>query len=1163
MIKAVIFDLDGVLVTTDELHYQAWKQLADEEGITGFTREDNIRQRGVSRMASLEVVLEKTDKQYSDEEKLALAERKNNIYVASLANLDKSAVLNGVFEFIAFLKEKNIKTAVGSASKNTPLILEKTGLANSFDAVSCGLDTQKSKPDPEVFLIAADRLGVPYAECLVIEDSDAGIEAAKAGGMYALAVGAAKENPQADYHADNLGDMEIRKIFESMSEAEAEFKNPPNEYRGKPFWSWNGDLDKEELIRQIHILKKMGMGGFFMHSRVGLKTPYLGEKWFTLINACTAEAKKLGMEAWLYDEDRWPSGTAGGKVTAKKENRMKYITMHIDEEIPENAEVIYEYACNLNGVNYSEDGTTNKLWFEITEFPKSNFYNGYTYADTLKKETTEEYISLTHQKYVEHCGKEIGKTIKGIFTDEPHRGGLMLDSSTASPAFVVPYTEKLFDEFYKMWGYSLKEKLPELFLCKDGERVSPVKWQFVETLQQMFLDNFVKPIQEYCQNNHLTLTGHMLHEDSLAAQTIMQGSLMRSYEHMDIPGVDVLGEQNDNYCIAKQLSSVAHQLGKKWMLSELYGCTGWQMNFEGHKNIGDWQALMGINQRCHHLSWYTMKGEGKRDYPASILHQSAWHMDYPYVEDYFSRLGVFLAQGESTNDCLVISPVESVWCQIHAGFARWLESDDVDIDRIEARYKKLYNMLLESNVSFDFADEEMLSRLYAIENATLKVGAAAYKKVIVSGMLTIRSTTVAILNEFAKNGGEVIVLGDKPLYIDAVKKAVELNAAVMPFTRESVGKLTNGIISAENDKIFAEIKREENTYYIMLLNIDRKNPVTTKMNIGVPGYIEQWCPRSGERYAARDISVLEFEPGEEKLFVITDTDHKLSERKEYKYKKEAFLDTIVSYKLSEKNVCVLDTAAGTIDGEPIDASDVLQIDRRLRERYGLLYRGGEMLQPWFVSERELPVLGRLQLEYAFEAEQICDMAIAVELEDGMRVMVNGVDAGKPNGKWIDICFDVIPISKELLVKGKNSITLEYDFYESSNVEAIYLLGDFGVSLNKTEKTITKLPDKIGFGDLSEFGLPFYSGEITYNLQSDIKEGGIVKLDSMYGAALAKVNDAIVAFRPFEAYAETLENVAVTLVLTRKNTFELLCDENGEYNLLPQGITEPVKVRVTQ
>ena len=192
MIKAVIFDLDGVLVTTDELHFSAWKQLADELNITGFTRADNARQRGVSRMASLEVVLEKTDKKFSDEEKTALAEKKNDMYVKSLESLDKSAVLDGVFDFITYLRNNGIRTAVGSASKNTPVILGKTNLADKFDAVSCGLDTQKSKPDPE---------------CVVIEDSDAGIEAAKAGGMYAIAMGVAENNSKADISVSSIGSL--------------------------------------------------------------------------------------------------------------------------------------------------------------------------------------------------------------------------------------------------------------------------------------------------------------------------------------------------------------------------------------------------------------------------------------------------------------------------------------------------------------------------------------------------------------------------------------------------------------------------------------------------------------------------------------------------------------------------------------------------------------------------------------------------------------------------------------------------------------------------------------------------------------------------------------------------------------------------------------------
>lgn len=204
MIKAVIFDLDGVLVTTDELHFEAWKALADKLGINDFTKADNVRQRGVSRMASLEVVLEKTDRAFSEEEKLALAEEKNEIYVRSLSALSETDVLSGAKEFIDYLKSKGIKTAVGSASKNTPLILEKTKLAGKFDAVSCGLDTTKSKPDPEVFLIAAKKLGVAPCDCVVVEDSDAGIEAAKTGGMYAIAIGAAEYNPKADVAIKDL-----------------------------------------------------------------------------------------------------------------------------------------------------------------------------------------------------------------------------------------------------------------------------------------------------------------------------------------------------------------------------------------------------------------------------------------------------------------------------------------------------------------------------------------------------------------------------------------------------------------------------------------------------------------------------------------------------------------------------------------------------------------------------------------------------------------------------------------------------------------------------------------------------------------------------------------------------------------------------------------------
>lgn len=204
MIKGVIFDLDGVLVSTDELHYDAWAKLARELNINNYTKEDNKAQKGISRMESLEIVLRKGNLDYTEGEKEVLADRKNNYYVEMLDLLNDTAVLKDVKEALAMLKKRGIKIGVGSASKNTPLILEKTGLAPSIDAVACGIDVTKSKPDPEVFLVAARKLCLPPNECLVVEDSFAGVVAAKAAGMKSLAVGPERKLLEADYDSETL-----------------------------------------------------------------------------------------------------------------------------------------------------------------------------------------------------------------------------------------------------------------------------------------------------------------------------------------------------------------------------------------------------------------------------------------------------------------------------------------------------------------------------------------------------------------------------------------------------------------------------------------------------------------------------------------------------------------------------------------------------------------------------------------------------------------------------------------------------------------------------------------------------------------------------------------------------------------------------------------------
>jgi len=212
-IHAVIFDLDGVIVSTDELHYQAWRKLADGLGMP-FSREDNERLRGVSRMESLEIVLEKWQgAPFTNDEKLAMAEIKNSFYRESLANLTSADILPGVLETLRLLKQRGVRTAIGSSSKNAAAILTAIGLADRFDAVADGTHISKSKPDPEVFLLAARLLGADPAHCLVVEDADAGVEAALRAGMPVLGVGSARNHPGATIVARDLSSISIDEML--------------------------------------------------------------------------------------------------------------------------------------------------------------------------------------------------------------------------------------------------------------------------------------------------------------------------------------------------------------------------------------------------------------------------------------------------------------------------------------------------------------------------------------------------------------------------------------------------------------------------------------------------------------------------------------------------------------------------------------------------------------------------------------------------------------------------------------------------------------------------------------------------------------------------------------------------------------------------------------
>lgn len=203
MIQAVIFDLDGVIVSTDEYHFQAWQRLAHAEEIP-FTEKDNEQLKGVSRMESLEIILKQSQKSYTAEAKVDMAERKNSYYRDLLKNLSPSHILPGVLHFLKSLERQGIRVAIGSSSKNAVPILHKLGLIQSFEAVADGTNIKKSKPDPEVFLLAASLLSIPPTNCLVVEDAEAGVDAGLAAGMKVLAVGSASSLEKATFRAKDL-----------------------------------------------------------------------------------------------------------------------------------------------------------------------------------------------------------------------------------------------------------------------------------------------------------------------------------------------------------------------------------------------------------------------------------------------------------------------------------------------------------------------------------------------------------------------------------------------------------------------------------------------------------------------------------------------------------------------------------------------------------------------------------------------------------------------------------------------------------------------------------------------------------------------------------------------------------------------------------------------
>ena len=1021
------------------------------------------------------------------------------------------------------------------------------------------------------------------------------------------------------------------------------FRQPAEDFRGAPFWAWNCKLDRENIREQIHMMKDMGFGGFHIHVRTGMETPYLSEEYMEYVRYAMEEGEKYGLRSWLYDEDRWPSGSAGGTVTRNPKYRARYLLFTprpygippTGEEAgirfaqgrggnrEENGELLAVYdvvldeSSNLQEYSIHENGTEAKgtLWYAYLETAVPNpWFNNQTYVNTLEDEAVRKFTAVTHERYSRCFHEKFGKEVLAVFTDEPQHVMMgCLKLASAEQDVFLPWTPTLPDTFREKYGYDIMGRLPELFWELPDGSAPAVRYRYHDHIAERFTHAFCDTLGNWCHDHSLMLTGHVMLEPTLESQTQAIGEAMRCYRSFDLPGIDMLCDRHE-YNTAKQCQSVVRQNGAPGMLSELYGVTGWDYDFRGHKLQGDWQAALGVTLRVHHLIWMSMKGEAKRDYPASIGYQSPWWKKYGLVEDHFARVNAVMTRGVPHTSVGVIHPIESYW--LHWGPQDKTSSARAELD---GRFARLTELLLFGMLDFDFISEALLPEQAekaigvkdtssdsvdlpgeecetAYKDRLFRVGCMKYRTVIVPGCETLRSTTVERLEQFQAAGGNLIFIGKCPWYIDgcmddgtkerlhrlySLAKKVEMEEdAVLKALEEDrflEARMENGISA---NMLLHQIQQEGDCYWVFIA--PGKNPVSPdvdEQNIITFAFkgdyaIEEYGTMTGEirslavvyregktilkrKWCLHDSLLLRLQPVREEAR--RNAELRNAELKNAEFENAELRNTQqnmaqqysepqrnfekVKIWLEEPNACLLDMAEYALDGEEYrPMEEILRLDNLCRRRAGLPERNRNVLQPYLI-EPEIPS-HHIHLRFTIMSEiSLEEIHLAVEEACRTRILWNGGKViSAPDGWYVDRSIETVALPG--LKRGENILELTVPLGRQTNTEWCYLLGDFGVRVEGTRKTLTNPVRELAFGDIVTQGLPFYTGNLTYEYQADTKGDFILKIPQYRGAALEVFMDGVskgmVVFSPYECHVKGAEpgrhTIGITLYNTRQNGF---------------------------
>ncbi len=952
------------------------------------------------------------------------------------------------------------------------------------------------------------------------------------------------------------------KRIETFTQLKQSFKSPPVTYQTVPFWVWHDKVSREEIDTQLQDFMQKGIGGVFIHPRYGLITEYLSDEWFELVNYAVKQAKQLGMKVWLYDENSFPSGFAGGHVPAQmpeSANQGQGLVLEKAGAFPENKQD-YElilFRQNDRFVLTGQDlGKGDYYLFKKAFYRSGKWYAGYSYVDLLVEGVTEKFIQVTMDGYEAAVGAEFSRTVPGVFTDEPNISTPTRES--------IRWTPGLFEKFEQRWEYRLQEHLPSLFEeTGDWKRV---RHNHYALLLELFIQNWSKPWYEYCENKGLKWTGHYWEHGW--PNPHHGGDKMAMYAWHQMPGIDMLfntfsrtGTQFGNVRAVKELSSVANQLNRHRTLSETYGAAGWELTFQDMKRLGDWEYVLGVNFMNQHLSYMTLIGDRKHDFPQSFSYHAPWWDYYKPLADYFARLSLALSSGHQNNRTLVLEPTTSAWMYYSP-----LGSHD-RLEEIGGSFRDFVNELEKHGLEYDLGCENIIKDHGRTENSKFVVGERAYDLVVLPpGMENIDTPTFVLLKEYAENGGAVLAFS-RPVTVDGKQNAA-LSALDRQYAADwhadnvahPVLKEKDFAINTVNGAglLFHQRRRFSDGQLLFLVNSSTENAAEGSVTIAGQS-VDVLDAFTGEIHAlpcqvGRDAVTFDFTLAPVKsllLFVHPDRRRKLPEKSPPLQKKPvAAPQSTVQRKQS--NVLVLDYCDLLLDGKMEKGLYFYTAGNNIWRYHGFddnPWVSSSQFKSELVEKDNFADSTGFQVFYHFTIDGEIDknsLEAVVERPGLWQVAVNGQPVTPVNGRWwLDKNFAVYKIGT-LVKQGENTLSLTtrpMSIY--AELEPVFILGDFSLQSARQGWTI-RPPRPLGPGLWHKQGMPFYGFGVSYTKTVSGLEAGktySISLDQWDGTvATVSVNDShagIIAWPPFELDVGELiqsgdNKIEVTVIGSLKN-----------------------------